>query len=213
MLISKRKKFIFIHIYKTAGFSMTNALTPFAVRPKSKYRLLRVVFRLLKRIERLTSFDPESFSTHLTASEVINAIGRKTFDSYFSFAIVRNPWDWQVSIYHYMLKSENHHQHNLAKSFGNFDAYIRWRCAEEVRFQKDFIYSEDGELLVDFVGRFENIDTDFKKICSRIGISATLPKLNVSNTIPYQQFYNDETRELVRRTFDVDISLFGYEFE
>ena len=112
-----------------------------------------------------------------------------------------------------MLKNTNHHQHDLVKSFGNFDEYIKWRCAKEVKFQKDFIYSEDGELLVDFVGKFERVDTDFVEICSRIGISAPLlPKRNISNTEPYQQFYNEETRELVRQTFDTDITLFGYDF-
>ncbi len=111
-----------------------------------------------------------------------------------------------------MLKNTNHRQHDLVKNLGNFDEYIRWRCENEVRFQKDFIYSNDGELLVDFVGRYEDIDPDFEKICSHIGISTSLPKLNVSNTKPYQQFYTNETIELIRRTFSSDIALFGYNF-
>ncbi len=125
---------------------------------------------------------------------------------------MRNPWDWQVSLYNFALKDTNHHQHDLIQKLGSFDEYIKWRCENEVRFQKDFIYSSEGELLVDFVGRFESIGDDFKKICSRIGISASLPKLNVSNSKAYQQFYTDETRELVRRTFDSDIVLFEYDF-
>ncbi len=68
-------------------------------------------------------------------------------------------------------------------------------------------------MLVDFVGRFENLNADFETICARIGISASLPRINVSNVKPYQPYYNEETRELVRRTFDADIALFGYEFE
>jgi hypothetical protein len=111
-----------------------------------------------------------------------------------------------------MLKNTTHHQHDLAKSFGSFDAYIRWRCQCEVRFQKDFIYSADGTLLVNFVGRYENLHSDFETICSRIGISASLPKLNVSNTKPYREFYTDETEKLVRQTFDTDIKLLGYDF-
>jgi len=95
---------------------------------------------------------------------------------------------------------------------GNFNEYIRWRCEKEVRFQKDFVYSNDGDLLLDFVGRFENIDHDFQQISERIGISAFLPKLNVSTSAPYQKYYNPGTRELVRKTFEVDIRLFGYEF-
>jgi hypothetical protein len=111
-----------------------------------------------------------------------------------------------------MLKNSNHHQHDLVKSLGNFDEYIMWRCDREVKFQKDFIYSVDGELLINFVGRYETLDADFTTLCSRIGISTSLPKLNISNTKPYQQFYTKETKELVERTFDVDIKLFGYNF-
>ena len=101
------------------------------------------------------------------------------------------------------------------KAFNNFDEYIEWRCLvqNEAR-QRDFIYSQDNELLVDFVGRFENLEADFAKICDHIGISTTLPKLNVAkNRKPYQEYYNKKTKELVKQTFKEDIELLGYEFE
>jgi hypothetical protein len=98
------------------------------------------------------------------------------------------------------------------KELGSFDQYIRWRCARKVRFQKDFICSKDGKLLVDYVGKFERIDDDFKKICSRIGVSASLPKLNVSNLKPYREFYNNEAKDLVWKTYSPDITFFQYDF-
>jgi Sulfotransferase family len=207
MLISRKRHFIFIHIYKNAGSSVTDALGPFVT---SRWHYL--ASRVLKKLHISLKSDTQVFPPHIKATELIDAIGKDEFDSCFSFAIVRNPWDWQVSLYKFMLKDTAHHQHELAKKFGSFDAYIRWRCAEEVRFQKDFIYSADGELLVDFVGRYERLDEDFATICSHIGVSASLPKLNVSNTEPYRLFYNEETRDLVRRAFDADITLFGYDF-
>jgi hypothetical protein len=158
-------------------------------------------------------FDPKRFPTHITSNELIEIIGKDGFESNFSFAFVRNPWDRQVSLYSFMMRKPNHHQHKLVKRLDTFDKYIEWRCAEEVRFQSDFICSSGGDILVDFVGRFEQIDDDFSDICARIGIFATLPKLNVSNTIPYQQFNNHATRELIRKTYAPDIELFGYNFE
>jgi hypothetical protein len=95
----------------------------------------------------------------------------------------------------------------------DFDEYIRWRCTHEVRFQKDFVCSDNDKLLVNFVARFEKLDSDFGKICSILGIDAALPKLNVSNNIPYQKFYTDETRDLVSKTFARDIEYFEYKFE
>lgn len=113
-------------------------------------------------------------------------MGQAKFDSYFSFAFVRNPWDWQVSLYTFMLKNKNHYQHNLAKSFSGFTEYIEWRCREDVRFQRDFVFSKDGKQLVNFIGRFENLEKDFNYICSQIGISVILPKFNQSGHRPYE---------------------------
>lgn len=207
MLMSRNRKFIFIHIYKNAGSSVTNALPPFAI---SKWQ--RMTDRVLKKLELPQQFNPQPFPGHTKASELINSMGKEAFDSFFSFVFVRNPWDWQVSLYSYALKSTTHYQHDLIKGFGNFDTYIRWRCAKEARLQKDFIYSADGELLMDFVGRFKKINAEFATICPRIRISTSLPRVNVSNEAPSQQYYTEETRELVRQTFEAGIAFFGYEF-
>ena len=208
VLISRQRRFIFVHIFKNAGTSITEALTPFAAGPRQLQ-----AHRILKHFH-VAFLDPQPLPGHATASEIMAWLGEETFDSYFSFAIVRNPWDWQVSLYTYMLQYPGHFQHELVKSLGGFDGYLRWRCAPG-RFdtQKDFVYSKEGKLLVDFIGRFERLESDFRTICDRIGISTSLPRLNVSHTKPYRDFYTEETAELVRRTFEQDIRLFGYTFE
>ena len=207
MLISKKYKFIFIHVYKNAGTSISHALMPFAGN-----RLQQKVNQLTTKLGFLYPFGPTPYPGHIKASELVSLMGRDKFDSYFSFAIVRNPWDWQVSLYNFMLGDKNHFQHKLACSFQGFEEYLEWRCANEVRFQRDFVFSKDNEQLVDFVGKYENLDSDFQKICLRIGIEATLLKLNVSNAVPYQEFYDKKTIELVSKTFATDIETFGYEF-
>ncbi len=207
MLLSRKHNFIFIHIYKNAGSSITSALFPFAA---GEHQLKANEY--LKKIN-INYFEPQPFHIHIKASALAEKIGRKAFNKFFTFAIVRNPWDWQVSLYTFMLRYKEHHQHELVKSFRDFNEYIRWRCAEEVRFQKDFIVDEDGKIMIDFVGRFENLNADFKQICSRIGISVDLPKINVSNEMPYQSFYDEESIALVREAFKPDIELFNYNFE
>ena len=206
MLISYKKKFIFIHIYKNAGTSITTALTPFAM---NKWQ--RGLGRVLSKFN-ISLATAQQYASHIRAFELIDEMGKDVFKSFFSFAIVRNPWDWQVSLYTYALKEPAHHQHDLIKNLGSFDKYIEWRVANEVRFQKDFIYSKDGEQLVDFIGRFERLEEDFQTICSRIGIAASLPKLNVSNEQSYQHYYTDRTMKLVKDAFEPDISIFGYTF-
>ena len=139
-------------------------------------------------------------------------MGMEAFKSYFSFSFVRNPWDWQTSLYEYALTCNSHHQHNFVKNLAGFDDYIRWRCTQEVRYQRDFIYSQDGAQLVDYVGRFERLEEDFGLVCSRFGVTASLPRLRISKKKPYQCYYNAETRALVSRVFEPDIRLFNYTF-
>ena len=210
MLISRKHNFIFVHVYKNAGTSIKKALNPFAVT-----KLRRESVRALKQFHLPYPYqwDPAPFHEHVRAADLSGKLGKNVFDSFFSFAIVRNPWDWQVSLYSSGLKYANQFQPDIIKDFHNFDEYIRWRCDQEVRYQKDFVLSEDDEQLVDFVGRYENLDQDFEEICSRIGVCARLPKLNVSNTNDYRKFYNDKTIDLVRIAFAPDIRAFGYDFE
>ena len=112
-----------------------------------------------------------------------------------------------------MLNEKSHYKHSIIQELGSFEAYIKWRCEHEIRFQKDFIYSQKGELLVDFVGRFEQLETDFATICTQIGINASLPKLNASySKKPYQEYYTPFTRSLVYQSYETDIKLFEYEY-
>jgi hypothetical protein len=215
MLISHKYRFIFVHVYKNAGTSISTALMPFAFY-NSIHRYLYLIIK--KKLGKFgvrvpEKLNPEPCDGHGTAAQIMQVVGRDVFKSYFTFAVVRNPWDWQVSLYNFMLKTPTHHQHEQILGFKDFREYLLWRCREEVRYQKDFIYTADDKLLVDFVGRYENLTDDFQTICNRIGIHAELPKMNVSKSKPYQEYYTPETVELVRKTFDADIRLFGYDFE
>ena len=208
MLISNSHRFLFVHIYKTAGTSITSALMPFCASTEPHQT------DAIVKLGDNTWREPQHYDKHIKASELIAKMGRAVFESYFSFAFIRNPWDWQVSLYTYMLRDQNHFQHALIKGMRDFDEYIRWRCSDNIRYQKDFICSPEGEQLVNFIGRYEQLDADFQTLCLRLGIRAPrLPRLNVSNTKPYQDYYNAETIELVRYAFESDIILFNYDFE
>lgn len=207
MLLSHQHRFIFIHIYKNAGVSISQALLPFAADAVSG------MLRRLKKKPSISYKVTPSYPPHITAQSLADQIGIDRFRSYFSFAIVRNPWDWQVSLYTYMLNDSQHFQHELIRSFKNFDEYITWRCTKDPNLQKDFVCNQDGEQLVNRIGRFEYLHEDFQTICARIGIATTLPHLNKSQRRPYQEYYNDKTKELVTQVFKPDIEMFQYEFE
>ncbi|RMF91729.1 MAG: sulfotransferase, partial [Nitrospinota bacterium] len=144
--------------------------------------------------------------------ELREMLSPPVYDRFFSFAFVRNPWDWQVSLYFYMLKTRDHFQHRLIHSMQGFEEYIRWRVREDRHLQKDFVTDEAGNLLVDFVGKYENLEQDFAQVCARIGIQAALPHLNQSGHRNYREYYNERTRNLVYDAFKEDIEFFHYTF-
>jgi len=210
MLINHKHKFIFVHVYKVAGTSVLNALendtypdyVPETMRPP--------LTRFLRKFHLSPSFP---LRVHSKAKEIREKIEPEVYDNYFKFAFVRNPWDWQVSLYEYGRQYQNHPQRKLMQSFENFDAYIRWRVAQEKTLQKEFVTDNAGELIVDYVGKFEQLGTDFSDVCDRVGIAVSLPEFNRTRSRKtYTDYYTDETRQLVQDHFEEDIEMFDYSF-
>src|SRR5260370_3193343 len=125
MLISYSHKFVYVHICRVAGSSIRDAFAKYAHFPDRQLhtKLLRKmgVHRLVRhhRLERLDG--------HATAQEIKEKLPPRIFNSFFKFAFVRNPWDWQVSLYHFMLQNKSHRQHRLIESLGSFEKYLEWR--------------------------------------------------------------------------------------
>lgn len=209
MRISYSHRFIFIHVFKTAGVSIKNVLNPYAL-----YIPRPIIFRALKTIGITMPFDYKykTFSPHVDALELRRELPERIFNSFYKFAFVRNPWDLQVSLYFFMKQDTDHYQHELINSMKNFDEYIEWRVSNTNKLQKNFITDTEGNLLIDFVGRFENLQEDFNKVCNRLKIDAQLPHENKSKHKDYRTHYNDKTREMISNAFNEDIELFGYSF-
>ena len=79
------------------------------------------------------------------------------------------------------------------------------------------MYTIDDNIVLDYIGRFENIDSEFTKVMAKLGLEGqvTLPKVNVSRKDEqrsYRDFYTDKTRDLVAKWYAREIETFGYEF-
>ncbi len=161
---------------------------------------------------------------HLKITEYKKIFGRKRFNDYFKFTIVRNPWDRVCSAYHF-LRAGGMTDDDRQWAASNLEDYPSFRdfvcCGiqrDEVRHflhfrsQSDFI-CENGRIAVDYIGYLETLDEDFTKICRRLGIQAELPRLNVSNARDYREFYDDEMRKIIARSYDEDIHRLGYCFD
>ena len=80
-------------------------------------------------------------------------------------------------------------------------------------FQYHYVYSTEGDQLVDFVGRFEQIQKDFERITDCIGVEASLPHRNATSHRSYESYYSDKTIELIRDIYTIDVETFEYKFK
>jgi hypothetical protein len=157
---------------------------------------------------------------HRTARELRAVIGQARWERRFSFAFIRNPWDKVVSHYFYRVKTN---QTGLGDGRVGFGDWVRAAYGErDPRFydqpkmfmaQFDWLIDENGEIMVDFVGRFEQLNRDFATVCTRTGRRAQLPHLKPSGARDYRTLYDGDTFEIVRRCFAADIDAFGYAFD
>lgn len=213
MLISRRRRFIFIHVDKAAGTSIQDALRPFC-EPVSGVRLRRKI-PLLGPLARLPLLrDWVEFGEHITAEDLRRCLPGPVWAGAFKFAFVRNPWARLVSRHQYLIAHPENRHHRRAVRLG-FPAFVRDEIRRNRRHshQVGYLCDRSGSPLLDFVGRFEELGRDFGEVCRRIGVEAALPHLNASVRGDYRSFYDAALREEVGRHFARDCELFGYDFD
>jgi chondroitin 4-sulfotransferase 11 len=209
MILNPDKKWLFVHVPKAAGTSIKHFLessSPEAKTENFNLDCMRGQYRTLNK----------TIASHKN---------KYPFDSYFKFAFVRNPWDRAVSAYYYILKImkggyiQPHSMPNypkgitfkdLIKKHHSLNHEVIWHYGLT---QSDILCGDNGNLLVDFVGRFESLQEDLNIICDKIGIpQQKLPHKNKSNHKHYSDYYDDEAREIVAEKYAKDIENFGYKF-
>lgn len=221
MLISHKKKFIFIHIYKTAGTSITDHLIPYCRFIDRVVYDFPVTKKVSEIINRYTGKKDSGFEQilghhkHATALAVRNNLDSKLFNEYYTFCVIRNPWDWRVSLYNFLKQAKHHSDHEKATKY-SFHDFIKYDIDSEPQKLVDFVQDEQGNDIVDFVAKFENLDNDFQGVTTHLDIAhKKLNTLNISrsrNKKNYKEYYNDESADLVFQYFKEDIEKFNYKF-
>jgi hypothetical protein len=232
-MLSHTNRCIFVHIPKSAGTSMIRVFSD----PKKADNAEKS----------LMPFEPDEYKfdpppPHFRPYDYVKYghITKELFDSYFKFAFVRNPWDRVVSEYKY-----RRHAHRRSFKTFLFEHFPKPSWSDEychVIPQYDFLHDQNGTLLVDFVGRFENLQNDFSFVCEKLNIETkTLPHNNKSSSIfnrrdnnlieilrsirstmsmtrrkntfeNYIDYYDQESIDFVASIYKNDIDTFGYEF-
>jgi len=147
---------------------------------------------------------------HLSIVEIQKQITKQQFNEYFKFAFVRNPWDRELSLYKYILKTPIHERYKQCKASGSFLNFIKTPRILQQQFN---LISKQEKDQMNFIGRFENLQQDFDIVCDKIGIPVQqLPHENKTDHKHYIEYYNNETKNIVAQRYAKDIEYFGYEF-
>ena len=144
-------------------------------------------------------------------------------NSQFSFTFVRNPWERLISSYKYLSNGGNNindlkDYNNLFSKHGSLkNTILNWDVSyfNQIHFkpQCDWICDDTKNIIVDFVGRFENLQKDYDTVCDKIGIPRQeLPHENKTTHKHYTEYYDDETRQIVAEKYAKDIEYFDYKF-
>ena len=218
MIISHRLKYVYVHLPKTGGTSIKNVL------------LENDIFSFDERgsPNRSTSISEKypcdkmcKLFYHASIKEVNDYLieSDKNPDEYFKFAFIRNPWDMIVSNFEYYKQ--------VMSKLPYIDEVESRKITAAQKCFKDFVnlipldWTNDrifinGIVGVDYLAKFENIQQEsqfiFKTILGTNYKPVPVPHMNATIRKPYQEYYDNELKQLVQNKFEAIIQLGEYVF-
>ena len=215
MILSRGRRYIFIHIPKTGGTALALALESRAMQddvligdtPKARARKARLAGvtaqgRLWK---------------HSTLADIAGLASDTEIADFFTLTLVRNPWDRMVSYYHWLQgQSFAHPAVALAKAL-SFSAFLNhaqtiasltlWPYAAHMR---DRFGTERASLYA----RLEHLEQDLAPFEAHLGFRLTIPRANASpRRKDWRGYYSDSDAALMASLTALDIARFGYRFD
>jgi hypothetical protein len=216
VLVSHIYKFIYLKNHKVAGTSVESFFGQFCIDPAKK----KTYSFEEEQNEQITPYGilgsrmkvkNTKWYNHKNAKEIKRDLGNEKFNEYFKFCIVRNPYDLMVSFY-FFCKSKND-----AKSQGDFKTFCK-KCIPTNISNVDRIFIDNVPICQYYI-RYENLINDILSVLEKLGIKDfdlnDLPKHKANlnpHDKPYQAYYDEESKEIVKRLFKKEIDMFNYEF-
>lgn len=233
MIISEQPRFILFSMEKTGTSSMDDALSAHFDQRRYHARLARSLpfaTRFREALHRVVQGAPAA-----QADDCWNAVpglkhssprwifGKRAallagneWDSYFKACFVRNPLDRLLSVYSFHTQKLAHvyPAANEAGSLRNW--LLLGGTGSATKSMRDFVTDGHGKVLVDFIGRYENLDADWREFLARAGLGAIeLPRSARTRTehADWRCVWTAELFEIVlaNPVWKADLEYFGYD--
>ncbi len=216
MIVSRGRRFVFVHIPKTGGTALSLALearamaddiligdTPKARRRRGRLGGLRAAGRLWK---------------HSTLADIRGLLADDEIARFFVLTLVRNPWDRALSYWAWARGQRFAHPVvRLAQAlpFPAFVAHPMIRAGLRAHPYGSYVRGPDGAERCDLFARIEQAEADLAPFEAHLGFRVTpLPRANASDRpADWRAAYDDLTAAIVAEDCAADIARFGYRFD
>jgi hypothetical protein len=151
------------------------------------------------------------YGNHMPARKVRAMIGPAIWDEYFKFCFERNPWDRAISQYYSDIWSTR----NERRPRPSLLEYLR--STANGRLSNFWIYSIHGDIAVDTVGLYENLNSELERITALLNLPGKLELSRAKGHIRedrrhYREVMGREERSIIERVCAREIAHFGYSF-
>ncbi len=216
MILSRGRRYIFIHIPKTGGTALTLALEARAMKddvfvgdtPKARARKGRLK----------GSTTAGRLWKHSTLADIRGLATDEEIGDFFTGTLVRNPWDRMVSYYHWLRDQTFGHPAVALAKATDFSAFLNapeTRAAFARHSYASYMTTATGAERCDLFIRLEWFEEDVRPFEAHLGFRlAPLPVANRSDrNADWRGYYADADAAIVAEICAADIARFGYRFD
>jgi Sulfotransferase family len=227
MIINNTFRFVFVHIPKSAGTTVTSVLSSY-----SSYCDIEIGGTALG--EAIQPFFTKRYGLqkHSTLSEIRSVVGDVLLKRYFSFAFVRNPYTRTYSTFKYLSGAWKTSRLASLSAFDDFEdfggfvgsEYFQGQGYDRMMMPQSIWVAHDNRshnVAVDYIGNVEKLDQCMEEIRRLIGggmdkrkVDGPLPVLNRSSDgddgVWTELAGNPSLEETIYRKYEVDFRQFGY---
>lgn len=212
MILSHKHKYIFLKTNKTAGTSIEIALSEFC-GPNDIITPIDMADEKIRH--RLGFRGPQNYRygdielyNHISATEIKSHVGEDIWGSYYKFCFERNPWDRVISLYYWRCRYED--RPSLLEFLDTeLPLLLKQRGFE--------LYTIDGEIAVDKVYFYEQLQAELTGLAERLGLPQPLTLPNAKGQFRkdkrhYRDIISEEEKAKIAKIFEREICLYGYQF-